>query len=101
MNSLGEAFDIARNKEAFLQAKDLPLDFDDVIIQVRQQLDTSVRSDTRRKNFLYPDPDDPTAAITLGKFLDNSDMVHDFVTSVPSFINQQYIELRRAGYCIP
>jgi HAMP domain-containing protein len=98
VNGLGEAFDIARNKETFLQPKDLPLDFDDVIIQVRNNLIHLSGDALNAKISTIPDPDNSGDWITLGKFLETAEMVYDFMTTVPAFINQQYIELRRAGF---
>lgn len=90
VKGLGEALRIAREIECFLKPLDLPLDFDDVITAVRNNLvHLSGNSLNQRLRILN---------ITLQEFLSNERMVYALITKVPRFINGQYIQLKRDGH---
>jgi hypothetical protein len=97
VNGLREALDIARNEERFLTARDLPEDFDEVILKVRnnlihlsgQALETSLNAI------------DPSGETTLGDFLNDTKMIYDLIVNVPYFINRKYVELREDGHLSP
>jgi hypothetical protein len=90
VNGLGEALRIAREVEGFLTPLSLPLDFDDVITGVRNNLiHLSGQSLNQQLRILN---------ITLKEFLNNEKMIYALITRVPRFINDQYIQLIREGF---
>lgn len=97
VNGLGEAFDIARNREGILTSTTLPIDFDEVITVVRNNL-IHLSGDALATPLYTLNP---SGAFTLEHFLNKPFMVYDLITNVPRFINEQYVELRRAGHLMP
>lgn len=97
VNGLGEALDIARNKERFLTATILPPDFDAVLQAARNNL---VHLSGNALNTPLPMFDNPASPhrFTLKDFLEEDDMVFDFIVNVPDFISKQYRDLRSAGH---
>jgi hypothetical protein len=96
VNGLGEAFDIARNREGFLTPIILPTDFDEVITIVRNNLIHLSGSALATPLTAL----DSSGSFTLSDFLDSPLMVFDLITNVPRFINEQYIALRQANHLI-
>jgi hypothetical protein len=94
VNGLGEALRIARQTEGVVTPTMLPTDFDEVISIVRNNL-IHLSADTLAIPLTTLDP---SGGFTLGQFLENQLMVHDLVTNVPRFINEQYIQLRTTGH---
>lgn len=96
INGLGEALDIARNKEGFLTPATLPEDFEDVIKVVRNNL-IHLSEDALNQPI---DTFDPSKKITLKEFLNDPESFYDFLISIPFFVNDQYINLRKDGHLI-
>jgi hypothetical protein len=96
VNGLGEALNIARNIERFINPSILLPDFDEVIKVIRNNLVhlSGVALNTHLPMFDYRSP---VNAFTLQDFLEDDELVYDFVVNVPRFISGQYNELRRAG----
>jgi hypothetical protein len=94
VNGLGEALRIARYEEEVLRPVDLATDLDRIILLARNNLVHLSGQAFDEPLELLDSPGD----FTLEDFLNNPTYVHDFVTSVPRFINTQYTELRRAGH---
>ncbi|MGV3526289.1 MAG: hypothetical protein ACO1RX_18870 [Candidatus Sericytochromatia bacterium] len=96
IGGLGEALQIARVVEQVVDASDLPLDVDEVLKALRNNLvhfsgnslDTVL---TRYAHF------SPTGVFTLKDFVEQNNMVLDFIVDTPAFIDSQYIKLWRAG----
>ncbi len=95
VNGLGEALNIARNIERFINPRVLLEDFDEVIKVIRNNLVhlSGAALNTHLPMFDYRSP---TNIFTLQNFLEDDELVYDFVTNVPRFISGQYNELRRA-----
>lgn len=91
VSGLGRALQIARNDEQVITAEILPLDFEEVLVTVRNNLVhlSGATLDTELTMFSLPSP------YTLQHFLDDAEMVFDFITSIPDLINSLYLELRR------
>lgn len=90
VGGLGEALRIAREVECFITPLDLPIDFDDVITGVRNNLihlsGNSLNQQLRILN------------ITLRDFLSSDRRVYALLTKISRFINDQYIQLKRDGH---
>jgi hypothetical protein len=99
VNGLGEALEIARNKERFLTSKDLPNDFDDVIKAVRNNL-IHLSGEALDTHLPMYDEVGSVDKFTLRDFLEDLELVYDFITNVPDFISKQYKNLRQAGFTI-
>ena len=90
VSGLGEALRIARNEEKILTTSDLPLDVDEVITGVRNNLvHLSGKSLNQVLRILN---------ITLKEFLDNKKSVYYLVATIPRFINDQYLRLKKEGF---
>lgn len=96
VNGLGEALNIARNVERFINPRVLLPDFDEVIKVIRNNLVhlSGTALNTPLPMFNYRSP---INTFTLQNFLEDDELVYDFVTNVPRFISGQYNELRRAN----
>ncbi len=90
VNGLGEALNIARNKEKFLTPDILPEDFDDVIQTIRNKLVHLSQGslETPLKSF------DPSGSYTLRDFIGDPYPVFDLISNVPRFVNKQYRSLK-------
>jgi hypothetical protein len=96
VNGLGEAIRICKNIELVLTSDDLPVGVDEVIIAVRNNLIHLSEGALANPLLMI----DPQGNLTVGKFLQNPAMVYDLVLQLPRVINQQYLNLRRAGFYI-
>lgn len=86
VNGLGEALEIARNKEGILTPDLLPEDMDDVIRTIRNNLVHLSQESLAQELELV--------GMTLGEFLNNSEAVYDLLTlTIPALINEQYTRL--------
>jgi hypothetical protein len=94
VSGLGEALDLSRNKENLLTPYDLPLDLDEVILAVRNNL-IHLSGDALTTHLTMIDAQ---GDFTLGDFLDNDQMVFDLIVDIPRVINQLYIDLREKGH---
>ncbi|MCU5303201.1 hypothetical protein OCE40_15040 [Bacillus toyonensis] len=89
VGGLGEALNIARTREGFLTPAILPLDVDEVIQKVRNNL-IHLSGDSLQAEL-------PSLGITLKEFLNDERKVYSLMTRVPRFINGQYIDLKQQG----
>lgn len=96
VNGLGEALDIARNKEGFLTPATFPEDFEDVIKVVRNNLIHLSEEALTKPLYTF----DSSGKFTLKEFLDDPETFYDFLMSIPLFVNEQYVNLRQAGYFV-
>ncbi len=90
VNGLGEALNIARNKEKFLTPDILPVDFDDVIKTIRNKLVHLSQGslETPLKSF------DSSGNYTLRNFIEDPYPVFDLISNVPRFVNKQYRSIK-------
>lgn len=97
IGGLGRALDVARNIEMVLNPADLPLDFDLVLQLVRNGL---VHLSGQAMATVLPSYSTRSASgsFTLRDFVKDRELVFDFVTNIPRFINDQYIRLRQQGH---
>jgi hypothetical protein len=96
VNGLGEALNIARNVERFINPRVLLEDFDEVISVIRNNL-VHLSGDALNTPLPMFNYRSPTNTFTLQNFLEDDELVYDFVTNVPRFISGQYNDLRRVG----
>lgn len=89
IGGLGQALNIAR--EVFLLPSKLPVDLDDVILTVRNNL-IHLSGETLDKQLDIED--DNGNQLTLRQFLEDPLTMFSFVTYVLKFINDTYVELR-------
>lgn len=89
IGGLGQALNIAR--EVFLLPSKLPVDLDDVILTVRNNL-IHLSGGTLNKRLDIEDDDGNQ--MTLRQFLEDPWTMFSFVTYVLRFINDTYVELR-------
>jgi hypothetical protein len=99
VTGLGAALDIARNTERCLTPAHLPLDFDSVLKAVRNNL-IHLSGDALATPLQEFDDQLAGGGFTLRHFLEREDMLLDFVTTIPRFVNEQYLQLRRDGKLI-
>lgn len=92
VTGLGTAFRIARRNNIILPSE-LPLDFDEIIAAIRNNVIHLSRSALGRTV-----PSSSSQLLTLEMFLEDPVKVYDLITTVPEFINGQYNKLRQAGY---
>jgi hypothetical protein len=90
VGGLGKALNIAREVEKFLLPTRLPLDLDDVILKVRNNL-IHLSEETLSKQIIE---DDEGNQMTLQHFLDDPWTMFSFITNVLRFINDTYVELK-------
>jgi hypothetical protein len=93
IGGLGQALRIARDVEKFLQPSKLPLELDDVLLSVRNNL-IHLSEDTldARLNLAGED----NRPMTLRQFLDDPWTMSSFVSTVVRFVNESYVELKIA-----
>ncbi len=93
IGGLGHALRIAREVEKFLQPSKLPIELDDVLLSVRNNL-IHLSEDTldARLNLAGED----NRPMTLRQFLDDPWTMSSFVSTVVRFINDSYVELKIA-----
>ncbi len=91
IGGLGQALRIAREVEKFLQPSKLPVELDDVILTVRNNLIHLSEETMKTKLDLEDDDNRP---MTLHQFLDNASTMFAFVTTAVRFVNDSYVELR-------
>lgn len=91
VGGLGQALKIARDVEKFLLPTRLPLDLDEVILTVRNNL-IHLSGETLTKRLEIEDEDGNQ--VTLRQFLEDPWTMFAFVTNVLRFINETYVELR-------
>jgi hypothetical protein len=77
----------------------LPLDFDSVLKAVRNNL-IHLSGDALATPLQEFDDQLAGGGFTLRHFLEREDMLLDFVTTIPRFVNEQYLQLRRDGKLI-
>ncbi|MCC2347489.1 hypothetical protein P4H08_25235 [Bacillus cereus] len=98
VNGLGEALDIARNREGILTPDILPLDVDEVIQAVRNPLIHLSEATLDRRLDCYRNLSE---TFTLDDFLKSQDMVFDLIINVPNFINEQYKLMYQSSLTVP
>ncbi|MGF6732784.1 hypothetical protein OKW50_004929 [Paraburkholderia youngii] len=100
VGGLGAALDIARNQEACVSPEDLPQDFDKVLQAVRNNLVhlSGAALNTPLSQF---DRLKASGHFTLGDFVENEKLVHDFIVTIPRFVTAQYVKLRQQGTLVP
>ncbi|MBD1930275.1 MULTISPECIES: hypothetical protein [Cyanophyceae] len=100
IGGLGEALRIARDVEGIIDPVDLPLDVDEVLKALRNNLihfsSNSMEAELKRYSAYSSD-----GRFTLKDFVNNTQMVFDLVTEIPRFVNEQYIKLFQSGIRIP
>lgn len=96
VNGLGEALNIARNVERFITPGTLLEDFDEVIKVIRNNL-VHLSGDALNTPLPMFNDRSPTNLFTLQNFLDDDELVYDFIRNVPRFIREQYNDLRKSG----
>jgi hypothetical protein len=94
IGGLGQALRIAREVEKFLRPSKLPIELDDVLLSVRNNL-IHLSEDTldARLNLAGED----NRPMTLRQFLDDPWTMSSFVSTVVRFINDSYVELKIAA----
>jgi len=100
IGGLGEALRIAREVERIIDEVDLPLDVDEVLIPLRNNL-IHFSSDSMETVLTKYAAYSSTGPFKLKDFVRNVDMVFDFILDVPRFVDDQYLKLWRAGIPIP
>ncbi len=94
VNGLGAAFRIVRDSENLITAEDLPLDFEEVLTVVRNNLiHLSGEALETPLNAM-----DASGSFTLSNFLEDGEIVFDFIMTIPEFINGMYRRLRTAQH---
>ncbi len=94
VNGLGEALKIARYVEGFLDTDTLPEDFDEVIKAIRNNL-IHLSGDALNTRLPMFDGRSRSGNFTLQDFLEDPELMYDFIISVPLFISEQYNKLCR------
>ena len=96
VDGLGEALRIARTLERVITPLDLPIDVDDVVKAVRNNLIhlSSDSTDVVLPRFAALSPN---GRFTVRDFVDKPNLVFDFVIDIPRFVNEQYVRLWKAG----
>jgi len=94
IGGLNQALRIAREIEKFLQPSKLPVELDEVLLSVRNNL-IHLSEDTldTRLNLAGED----NTPMTLRQFLDDPWTMSSFVTTVVRFVNDSYVELKTAA----
>lgn len=100
VDGLGEALRIARNVERVITPLDLPIDVDDVVKAVRNNL-IHLSSDSMDVELPRFAALSPNGSFTVKEFIDKPNLVFDFVIDIPRFVNDQYVKLWKAGTHIP
>jgi hypothetical protein len=100
IGGLGEALRIAREVEHIIDAVDLPLDVDEVLMALRNNL-IHFSSDSMDTVLTKYAAYSPTGQFTLRDFVSDVRMVFDFISDVPRFVDDQYLKLWRARTRIP
>jgi hypothetical protein len=90
VGGLSKALNIAREVEKFLLPTRLPLDLDDVILKIRNNL-IHLSEETLTKQLIE---DDEGNQMTLQHFLEDPWTMFSFITNVLRFINDTYVELK-------
>jgi len=94
ITGLGAALRVARNDAQVLTPQDVPVDLDEVISVVRNNLiHLSGAAMATPLTKL-----DPSGATVLSDFLGDPLKVYDLVTNIAHFIDTQYVGLRRNGF---
>lgn len=96
IGGLSEALQIAREIEHMIDHVDLPLDVDEVLKAIRNNL-IHFSSDSLDIELVRYATYSPAGRFTLGDFLKNSQMIFDLITEIPQFVNDQYVKLWRNG----
>ncbi len=93
VGGLGQALQIAREKEKLISPDDLPEDIDDVLTAVRNNL---VHLSSEALEIVLPRlaQDSSTGDFKLKDFIKREDMVWDIVKNIPMFIRDQYLAIR-------
>jgi hypothetical protein len=93
IGGLGEALEIARNKEKIIMPKDLPPDMDEILKAVRNNLihlsNESLETDLTKFKTLSVE--------TVREFVEDEELVIDLISDIPEFINDQYVKLWEDG----
>lgn len=97
ISGLGEALRVSRTVENIVTSRVLPVDFDDVIKAVRNNL-IHLSGTALNENLTIYAARSSSGSFTLKDFLSDPEMVFDFVINVPRFISEQYVDLRKAGH---
>jgi len=93
IGGLGQALRIAREVEKFLQPSKLPVELDDVLLSVRNNL-IHLSEDTLETQLSLEGEDN--RPMTLRQFLGDPWTMSSFVTTVVRFVNDSYVELKTA-----
>ena len=96
VDGLGEALRIARNVERVITPQDLPIDVDDVVKAVRNNL-IHLSSDSMDVELPRFAALSQNGRFTVRDFIDRPNLVFDFVIDIPRFVNDQYVKLWKAG----
>ncbi len=96
VDGLGEALRIARSVEGVVTPLDLPIDVDDVVKAVRNNL-IHLSSDSMDVELPKFASLNPNGKFTVKDFIDKPNLVFDFVIDIPRFVNEQYVKLWKAG----
>lgn len=90
VSGLGAALRIVRHVESLVTLVELPLDFEEVLTVVRNNL-IHLSGEAMESPLTMMDP---SGDFKLKDFLDDDEAVFDFITSIPDFINGQYMKLK-------
>lgn len=90
VSGLGAALRVIRYSEDLVSLVELPLDFEEVLTVVRNNL-IHLSGEAMEKPLTMMDP---SGDYKLKDFLDDDEAVFDFITSIPDFINGQYMKLK-------
>jgi hypothetical protein len=90
VGGLGQALDILRNALGILTPADLPREFDEVFMAIRNNL-IHLSGESLNKEI-------EGLNISLRDFLNDDNKVFNLVTRIPYFINEQYIRLKTQSF---
>lgn len=96
ITGLGDALSIARNTEQLITPKDLPVDLDNVLKAIRNNLlhlsSTSLLTELPRYK-----TESQTGVYTLADLVKDQVLVSAYVADFPRFVNDQYVRLWKSG----
>lgn len=95
IGGLGEALRVAREVEHIITPSDLPIDVDEVLKAVRNNL-IHLSNDSMELVLPQYASMSTIGAFTLENFINTPNLVFDLIADIPRFVNDQYVKLWKA-----
>lgn len=96
LGGLGEILGIARDRERVITPLDLPIDVDDILKVVRNNL-IHLSNDSMDEELPRYAHMSNNGRFTVRDFVNKPNLVFDLIADIPRFVNEQYVRLWRTG----